>query len=64
MEICPSPAPSGHTNCRLKIHVKLNAKERHLPHTTAHASSPTMHHSTTIKAVPAGTPVIACPWVP
>lgn len=61
---CLSPAPSGHSVCRAKSYVRLSAKERHLPHATAHASTPTMHHSTSIKAIPARAPALPRPWVP
>lgn len=45
---------------KLRLHVSSSAKETHLPHATTHASTPTMHHSTSIKAFPAGAPALPC----
>lgn len=59
-----SPAPSGHSACQVKTNVRLNTKERHLPHTTTHASTPTVHHSTSIKAISARAPALPTSWVP
>lgn len=64
IKTCLSPALSGHSTCRVKIQVRLSGKERHLPHATAHASTPTVHHSTSVEAIPARAPAFPSPWVP
>lgn len=55
---CLSPASNGYSTCRGKT--MEDTKEAHLPHSTPHASATTMHHATTVKAVPARTSAV--PW--
>lgn len=44
--------------------MRLSVNERHLPHTTSHASTHTVHHSTSIKPVSARTPAVSHTWIP